>query len=105
MSALWRRPEDHVWIPDMETRSCNIEVALETPRYSRCQRIAMGYLPRKVANRECKQSRRKKFVAVTKNEKEAGDLKTTLTSDMEMQSFDFVQLVSCLALGVMLKGL
>jgi hypothetical protein len=35
MPALWRRPEDHVWIPDIRIRrirSCNIEVALETPR-------------------------------------------------------------------------
>ena len=30
-------------------------------------------------------------------------LKTTLTSDMEMQSLDFVQLVSCLALGITVK--
>jgi hypothetical protein len=31
MPALWRNP-DHVWIPDIETKSCNIEVALETPK-------------------------------------------------------------------------
>ena len=30
--ALWRSPEDHVWIPDIETRSCEVEVALDTPR-------------------------------------------------------------------------
>jgi hypothetical protein len=29
--ALWRSP-NHVWIPDIETRSCNIEVALKTSR-------------------------------------------------------------------------
>jgi hypothetical protein len=34
---LWGIPEDHVWIPDIGTRSCNIEVTLETPRYLRCQ--------------------------------------------------------------------
>jgi len=43
-----------------------------------------GYLLRKVANREWNQFRRKKFVVVNKDEKGAEDLKTTLTSDMEM---------------------
>jgi hypothetical protein len=35
MPALWNRPEEHVWIPDFETRSYNIEGALETSRYSK----------------------------------------------------------------------
>jgi hypothetical protein len=35
-----------------------------------------------------------------KKELEVRDLKTALTSDMEMQSLEFVQLVSCLALGI-----
>jgi hypothetical protein len=26
MPAIWRSLEDHVWIPDIETESCNIEV-------------------------------------------------------------------------------
>jgi len=30
--ALLRRPEGHVWIPDIGTRSCEAEVDLETPR-------------------------------------------------------------------------
>jgi hypothetical protein len=30
-----------------------------------------------------------KFVAVNKDEKGAGDLKTTMSSDMEMQSLEF----------------
>ena len=30
--ALWRSQEDHVWIPDIGTRSCEVEVALETPK-------------------------------------------------------------------------
>jgi hypothetical protein len=34
--ALWRRPEDHVWISEIGTICCNIEVALETPRCLRC---------------------------------------------------------------------
>ena len=49
----------------------------------------MGYLLKKAANREWNQPRRKKFVAVNKDEKEVGDLKITLTSDMEMQSLEF----------------
>jgi hypothetical protein len=38
----------------------------------------------------------KKFVEVNKDEKGVGVLKTSLTSDMEMQSLEFAQLVSCL---------
>ena len=44
----------------------------------------------------------KKFVAVNKGEG-VGDLKTALTSDMEMWSLEFAQLVSCLALGITVK--
>ena len=40
----------------------------------------MGYLLRKTANRERNQPRRKKFVAVKKDEKGVGNLKTALTS-------------------------
>jgi hypothetical protein len=57
---------------------------------------------KKAANREWKQLRRKKFVVVNKDEKGVGDLKTTLTSAMEM-SLEFAQLVSCLALGITAK--
>jgi hypothetical protein len=63
----------------------------------------MGYLLRKAASREWKQPRRKKFVVVNKDEKGVGNLKTTLTSDMEMQSLEFAQLVSCLALWITVK--
>jgi hypothetical protein len=35
-----------------------------------------------------------------KDEKGVGDLKTALTSGMEMQSLEFAQLVFCLALGI-----
>jgi hypothetical protein len=45
----------------------------------------------------------KKFVAVNKEEKGVGDLKTVLTSDMEMQNLEFAQLVSCPALGIIVK--
>jgi hypothetical protein len=51
----------------------------------------------------CNQFTRKNFVAVNKDEKRVGDLKTALTSDMEMQSSEFAQLVSCFALGVTVK--
>ena len=47
----------------------------------------------------------KKFVEVNKDEKGVGDLKTSLTSDMEMQSLEFAQLVYCLALGITVKWL
>jgi hypothetical protein len=64
---------------------------------------AMGYLPRKAANREWNQPRRKKFVAVNKNEKGTEDLETALTSDMKMQSLELAQLVFCLSLGITVK--
>ena len=63
----------------------------------------MDYLLRKAANREWNQPRRKNFVAVNKDEKEVGDLKTTLKSAMVMQHLEFAQLVSCLALGITVK--
>jgi hypothetical protein len=49
----------------------------------------MGYLLRKAAGREWNQSRKKKFVAVNKDKKGVGDLKTALTSDMEMENLEF----------------
>jgi hypothetical protein len=45
----------------------------------------------------------KNFFVVNKDKKGVGDLKTALTSDTEMQSLEFAQLVSCLALGVTVK--
>jgi hypothetical protein len=63
----------------------------------------VGYLLRKAANRVCNQSTRKNFVALNKDEKRVGDLKTALTSDREMQNLEFAQLVSCFALGVTVK--
>jgi hypothetical protein len=64
---------------------------------------AMGYLLRKAAYREWNQPRRKMSVAVNKDERGARDLKIAMTSDMEMQSSGFAQLVSCLALGITVK--
>ena len=64
---------------------------------------AMGYLLKKAANREWNQPRRKKFDAVNRGKKGVGDLKTTLTSDLEMQSLEFAQLISCLGLGIIVK--
>jgi hypothetical protein len=64
---------------------------------------AVGYLPRKAANREWNQPRREKFPAVNKDEKGTGDLKTTLTSATEMQSLEIAQQVFCLALGITVK--
>jgi hypothetical protein len=47
----------------------------------------------------------KKCVAINKDEKRVGVLKTALTSDMEMQNLEFAQLVSCLVLGLQLSDL
>jgi hypothetical protein len=63
----------------------------------------VGYLLREAPNREWNKPRRKKFFVINKDEKGVGDLKTTLTSDMEMQSLEFAQLVPCLALGITVK--
>jgi hypothetical protein len=52
---------------------------------------AMGYLLRKPANREWNQPRKKNFTTVNKDEKGVGDLKTALTSDMEIQSLELAQ--------------
>jgi hypothetical protein len=30
--TLWNSLEDHVWIQDLGKRSCEVEVALDTPR-------------------------------------------------------------------------
>ena len=60
----------------------------------------VGYLLKNYTNRELNQPRRK---TTTKTKKGVGDLKTTLTSDIEMQSLEFAQLVSCLALGITVK--
>ena len=64
---------------------------------------AMGYPLRKAANGEWNQPSRKKFVVVNQDEKGIGDLKTALMSDMDMQSLEFAQLVSCLALEIPVK--
>jgi hypothetical protein len=48
--------------------------------------------------------KRNKFVAVNKDEKGVGDLKTTFISTW-ICSLEFVQLVSCLALGITVNRL
>ena len=64
---------------------------------------AMGYLLKKAAIMEGNQPGRKQFVAVNTDEKGVGELKTALTSAMEIQRMEFVQLVLCLALGISVK--
>ena len=88
-------------VDHIETRSWNTEIALETPRFSRCQ-------SHRISAKECclqgvGPGQEKKFVAVNKDKKRVGDLKTPLTSDMEMQSLKLAQLVSCLDLAIMVK--
>jgi hypothetical protein len=63
----------------------------------------MGYQLRQVAHREWNKPRRKKFVIVNKEEKGVGDLKSALTSDMDMKSLEFAQVFYCLALGITVK--
>ena len=64
---------------------------------------AVGYMLRRAANGDWDQTWRKSCVPVNKDERRVGDLKISLTLDMEMQSLEFVQLVSCLALGIAVK--
>jgi hypothetical protein len=52
---------------------------------------------------ETSPEKKKEVVAVNKDENGVGGLKTALTSVMEMQSLEFAQLVSCLALGITVK--
>lgn len=62
----------------------------------------MRYVVRKAANREWNQPSRKQFAAVKTDDKEVRDLKTALTSAMEIQSMEFA-LISCIALGITVK--
>ena len=54
---------------------------------------AVGFLMRRAANWEWKQSKRKKKEEETKL-KEVGDLRRALTLDMKMKSLEFVQIIS-----------
>jgi hypothetical protein len=86
---------------DIETRSCNIGVVLETPQFLRCQ--SHGISPEECCYQGVEKAQEKKFVAVNKDEKGVGDLKTALTSDMKIQSLEFVQLVFFLDLWITVK--
>jgi hypothetical protein len=68
MPALWRSPEDHVWTPHIEARSCNIEVALEIQ--SVLDARSMGYPLRKAANRKWNQPRERSLLKSIKMKKE-----------------------------------
>jgi hypothetical protein len=63
----------------------------------------LGYLSRKANKKEWNRPRRKDFLAVNKDGKGVGDLKRGLSLDMEMQRLEIVQLVSRLALGIIVK--
>ena len=58
---------------------------------------AMGYLPRRAAKRKWEQPRREKCAVVNRGGK-SRELKSMLTSDVEMQSWESAQLVFALAL-------
>ena len=85
--ALCRIPEDS---QTMEQDAVKLKLPRRSQNVSNAR--GMGYLLRKAANNEWNQPKRKKFVAVNKM-KEGGDLKSMLTSDMEMRSLEFAQLV------------
>ena len=58
---------------------------------------AIEYLPSKAAYMEGKYLKRKKIVLHSTKLKEVGGLKSILTSDMEMQSLEFLYLTFSLA--------
>ena len=78
--ALWRSSENHVWIPDIKTRSCNVEVVLETQDVRGAR--AVVYLLRKTAESGTSPGERS-LLQSTKMIRGVGDLKTTLKSDMK----------------------
>jgi hypothetical protein len=83
----------------MITKNSSSSSGVDQPELRVLQRAELE----KAANREWNKPRNKKFVAVNNDENKAGDLKNSLKSDMEVQSLEFVQLVSCLALGITVK--
>jgi hypothetical protein len=101
--AFWRSPEDHVWIPDTETRSYNTEVALQILRYSRSQSNRLSICQGKLLKGSGTSPGERSFIVVNKDEKGVGDLKTALISDMDLWSLEFAQLVSNLALEIIVK--
>jgi hypothetical protein len=69
-----------MWIPDIGIGAVKLKLTWKPQNVKDAR--ALGYLLGKLP-------RRKKFVAVNKDEKGVGDLKTALTSDIEMQSLEF----------------
>jgi hypothetical protein len=65
---LWRSLKDHVWIPDIGTRSCKVELPWR-PQDVRDAR-AIGYLLRKSANREWNHPKRKELCCSQQSRKE-----------------------------------
>ena len=70
-----------MWVQDIGTSSCKVEVALETDVI---EARAMRYLLRKVAFREWNQPKKKNCIAVNRTER-------SWTSDMGMQSLEFAE--------------
>jgi hypothetical protein len=60
-----------MYIPDIGTRSCEVEVHLETQNIKDVR--AVRYLPRKAANKEWNKLRTKVYVAFNNAEKIIGD--------------------------------
>jgi hypothetical protein len=76
MTALWRIPEEHVWIQTLEHEAVKLKLPwrLQDVRDTR----VVGYLSRKAANWEWNQPKGKKFVSVNKYER-------SWTSHLEIQ--------------------
>ena len=98
MPALRRSPKDQVESQTLKQEAVTLKLPWRLKDVKDAR--AMGYMLKKAANREWNQPRRKQFVALNKDEK---GVETTLTSAMEMQSLEFAQLVSCLALGIIVN--
>jgi hypothetical protein len=93
---------DDVWTLNIATRRCKVKVALNNQDARDIR--AVGYLPRKDANREWKQPKRMKFLAAecqicqqqSTRMKGFENLKNVLTSDTEMRNLEY----DCLFFGL-----
>ena len=63
---------------------------------------SIAYLLKKAANKESKQSRRRRLFEKHRFKKST-HMKTTLISDIEMQCLESAELVSCFALWITIK--
>jgi hypothetical protein len=90
-----------VWIPDIGTRSCNVKVALETPRCSGCQICELS------AEESCQQgveaAQEKEVCCSQQRPKRSWRFEKHFDISHGDAKLEFAQLVSCLALGTTVK--